>query len=93
MAGYVGWAAILKCNHALSTDNLRRALKNSTDSQDISELQQILDTRTAYHKATNTTPPAAWCLLPKIRPSSTEKKEVNTVSVWCLSLVDLPTAV
>ncbi len=58
MAGYVGWAAILKCNHALSTDNLRRALKNSTDSQDISELQQILDTRTAYRKATNTTPPA-----------------------------------
>ncbi|MCK9188972.1 hypothetical protein [Acidithiobacillus sp.] len=58
MAGYVGWAAILKCNHALSTDNLRRALQNSTDSQDISELQQILDTRTAYRWATNTTPPA-----------------------------------
>ncbi len=59
MAGYVGWVAILKRHKALSTDNLRRALKNSTDSQDIFELQQILDTRPAYRKATNTPPPPA----------------------------------
>ncbi|WP_163057782.1 replication initiation protein [Acidithiobacillus ferrooxidans] len=69
MAGYVGWAAILKCNHALSTDNLRRALKNSTDSQDISELQELLDSRLAGYrkKAAANVPPLPTYLHPLLQ--------------------------